>query len=94
MNRSEARERHEQQQEKSGKPHAESEPLQQDNETMRGWTGRLTDEIERLQAENRQLRAGCERLQAENERLRKELGRLRAAQAGAMSTRLRDALRE
>jgi predicted RNase H-like nuclease (RuvC/YqgF family) len=94
MNRSEGRERLEQQ-EKSGMLHAENEPLQPDNETMQARSSRqLGDGIERLQEENRQLRADCERLQAENERLRKELSRLRAAQAGAMSTRLRDALRE
>jgi cell division protein FtsB len=52
---------------------------------------RLVDEAERREAAEREK---SERLHAENERLKQELRKLRTAQAGAMSSRLRDALRE
>jgi cell division protein FtsB len=52
---------------------------------------RLVDGLERREAAERE---NAERLQAENERLKLEMRKLRTAQAGVMSSRLRDALRE
>lgn len=49
------------------------------------------DELESREARDR---AYTERLAAENERLKRELVKMRAAQAGIMSSRLKDALRE
>jgi len=51
----------------------------------------FVDEAERREADNRDKTA---LLLAENERLRQEVRKLRVAQAGTMSSRLRDALRE
>lgn len=51
----------------------------------------FVDEAERREAADRERTA---QLMAENERLKQEVRKLRVAQAGTMSSRLRDALRE
>lgn len=49
------------------------------------------DEVERRSASERDIVA---RLKAENDRLKQDVRKLRIAQAGVMSSRLKDALRE
>lgn len=65
--------------------------LPEDRDRVREELLRLVDGLERREAAGRE---NAERLQAENERLKLDMRKLRTAQAGVMSSRLRDALRE
>ncbi|TNJ60314.1 hypothetical protein FE784_36220 [Paenibacillus hemerocallicola] len=65
--------------------------LPEDRDGEREELLRLVDGLERREAAERE---NAERLQAENDRLKLDMRKLRTAQAGVMSSRLRDALRE
>ncbi|WP_147433443.1 hypothetical protein [Paenibacillus ginsengarvi] len=68
--------------------------IQQLSEHAGDGCGELLQWIDELESREAGDRAYTERLAAENERLKRELVKLRAAQAGIMSSRLKDALRE